>query len=124
MLLRPSRSLTSIVAAIMACLAMFVYASAPQGNHAPNLHSVSTSYSVDDHSHDHGDHSHDDWDIVADDGPDNDHHHGDHTHEKADLGAVPAAGRWPVRELKQLLPQITLSGRPPYGIERPPRSVT
>ena len=103
---------------------MFVYGSAPQGNHAPNLHNLASSYSAEDHGHDHGDHSHDDWDITADDNPGNDHHHGDHTHEKADLIAVSAAGRWPERELKQLAAESTLLGRPPSGIDRPPRSMT
>lgn len=124
MLLRDRHSLVNMVAAVMACVAVLVYAFSSPGTHAPNLHGAASAIVVSDHSHDHGDHSHDDLDMAFDDAGASDHHHADHTHEKA--GLTQAAGNVMRNYLHADFVTLasSLVGGPPYGIDRPPRTVT
>lgn len=122
MLLRPSRRFTSLVAAVMACVAMLVYASTPPAAHAPGLHAAEYAMADEFHDHDHG-HSHD-WDIEKSVGdPDTDHHHADHSHEKASL--FPVLGIWRIGDPSDTRLAIhgPLVGGPPFVIQRPPRSM-
>lgn len=124
MLLRDRRSLVNVAAAVMACVAMLVYAFASPGTHAPNLHAAASVAVDSGHSHAHGDHSHADLDLASDEGGVSDHHHADHTHEKA--GLVEAAGYGLRNSLHAGFATLAQSvvGGPPYGIDRPPRTVT
>lgn len=124
MLLRDRHPLVNMLAAIMACVAVLVYAFSSPGTHAPNLHGPVTSLAIDGHSHDHGDHLHDDLDVAFDDTGASDHHHADHTHEKA--GLAQAAGHVVRNSLHAdfVTMASSLVGGPPYGIDRPPRTVT
>lgn len=122
-LLRDGRSLTNLATAVMACVAMFIYAFALPDTHAPSLHAAASVVADSVHSHDHGDHSHDDRDIVADDTGVSDHHHADHTHEKAGLSEAIAYRLRNVRETNYTLFVASLLGEPPEGIDRPPRTV-
>lgn len=123
MLLRDGRSLTNLAAAIMACVAMFVYAFALPGTHAPSLHAAASAVVDSVHSHDHGNHSHDDRDMLADDTGVSDHHHADHTHEKAGLSEAAAYRLRNVRGADYMLSATNVLGEPPQGIDRPPRTV-
>ncbi len=113
-----------MMAALLACIAVLVYAFSSPGNHAPNLHGAASVAVVGDHSHDQGDYSRDDLDATSDDIGESDHHHADHTHEKAGL----AQGAGPVlrnsRSADYLTRASSLLTGPPYGIDRPPRIVT
>ncbi|MGE6744080.1 hypothetical protein ACQKGC_27865 [Allorhizobium pseudoryzae] len=123
MLLRNGRSLTNLAAAVMACVAMFIYAFALPGTHAPSLHAAASAVADSVHSHDHGDHSHDDLDMVADDTGVSDHHHADHTHEKAGLSDAISHGLRNARGADYAAIAKSLLGKPPQGIDRPPRTV-
>jgi hypothetical protein len=123
MLLRDRRSLSNLAAAVMASVAMFVYAFALPGTHAPNLHAAASAVSDATRSHDHGDHSHDDLDMADGDFGASDHHHADHTHEKAGLNQTLAERVQSARDTDYILVATNLLGEPPPGIDRPPRSV-
>lgn len=109
---------------MLASIAMLVFAFVPAGTHALSLHSPAFAVTDDGHSLNHGDHSHDDdLEFVIDGSDAPDHHHGDHTHEKA--GLVTVAG-YVLRNAFQTdypLIEDRFYGGPPYGIDRPPRSV-
>lgn len=89
MLLRKGRRFGTGFTAVLACIAMLVFALVPAGTHALSLHSPAFAVTDDGHSHNHGDHSHDDaLEFAVDSSDTPDHHHADHTHEKAGLVTV------------------------------------
>tara|TARA_R110000751_G_scaffold38526_3_gene92432 strand:+ start:357 stop:698 length:342 start_codon:yes stop_codon:yes gene_type:complete len=112
----------NVVAVVMACLAMLVYASAP-AKHAPDLH-VSASSIGPIHGHGHGDNSHDAVDTVGADAADGSHHHADHTHDTAGLVGTTGVSASQGRQLKRLMLSLPLFGGLPFEIERPPRFLT
>ena len=110
--------------AVLAGIAMLVFASMPAGTHSLSQHAPAVVVANDAHSHDHGDHSHDDdleFALNAADAPD--HHHADHTHEKAGLVAVAGDMLRNVLAADYALVDGYLDGGLPFGIDRPPRSV-
>lgn len=122
MLLRPRFRFTSLVAAVMACVAILVYATAPPVAHAPGLHAAEYAVTNEFHDHDHG-HSHG-WDVEESVGdPDVDHHHTDHSHEKAGLSPVIGISRAGDPANTGVPFFVRLVGGPPFMIERPPRSM-
>lgn len=124
MLLRKGRRFGTGFTAVLACIAMLVFAFVPAGTHALSLHSPAFAVTNDGHSHDHGDHSHDDDLEFAIDGSNApDHHHADHTHEKAGLVTVAGDVLRNIFQTSYALIEDKFDGGPPYGIDRPPRSV-
>ncbi|WP_336510578.1 hypothetical protein [Agrobacterium tumefaciens] len=109
---------------MLASIAMLVFAFVPAGTHALSLHSPAFAATDAGHSHDHGDHSHDDdleYAVDSSDAPD--HHHADHTHEKAGLVAVAGDVLRTTFQTNYAFIEHKFDGGPPYGIDRPPRSV-
>lgn len=124
MLRRLQSLFTRTVTAVMACLAILVYASAFSAKHAPDLHASSLSVGLQTHGHDQGDHARDDWDVADPNTINADHHHADHTHDTAGLVGLSDVSASPVRQPKHLTLSFPLLGGPPFEIERPPRSMT
>ena len=124
MLRRPQCRFGRTIAVVMACIAILIYASASPVTHAPDLHASASALVSQAHGHDHGDHSHDDWDAAELDTVENDHHHADHTHDTASLVGASDASVCPERRLDHPILSFPLSGGPPFGIDRPPRSMT
>lgn len=124
MMLRKGRRFGTVFTAVLACIAMLVFALMPAGTHALSLHSPAFAVTNDWHSHDHGDHSHDDdleFAIDSSDAPD--HHHADHTHEKPGLVAVAGEVLRNTFQTNYAFIEGNFDGGPRYGIDRPPRSV-
>lgn len=121
MTLRPKHGYINAMAAFAAIIGVLLFAFASPGTHSPSLHaSVNEAPS---HSHDHGGHSHDEFDVGEADVDPSDHHHADHSHEKAGLVTVAF-----IEAASPSLPSYLAFSerrpdRPPYAIERPPRSV-
>ncbi|OCP35851.1 hypothetical protein BC360_27080 [Ensifer sp. LC163] len=124
MMLRPGQRLLTVLAAFAASIAMLLYAFSAPGSHAPRLHSASVEVMVSSDHQDHGDHSHDEGDVDDATGDVADHHHADHTHDKAELVAFDHAGTRALPGATYIVLSPDLTGRPPYGIDRPPRPVT
>jgi hypothetical protein len=125
MLLRKRQRFGTGLTAVLASIAMLVFAFVPAGTHALSLHSPAFAVTADRHSHDHGNHSHDDDPELAIDSSDaSDHHHADHTHEKAGLVAVAGDVLRNALQTDYPLVEYKFDGGPPHGIDRPPRSVT
>lgn len=124
MLLRKGRRFGTGLTAVLACIAMLVFAFVPAGTHALSLHSPAFAVTDDGHSHDHGDHSHDeDLDFAIDSSDAPDHHHADHTHEKAGLITVAGDVLRNAVQTNYALIEDKFYGGPPYGIDLPPRAV-
>jgi len=120
---REKRSLNVFVALIAAISVLFLTLSGV-GEHAPTLHATVAAVNAESHVHEHG-HSHDDFDFVDVSADDlSDHHHADHTHDKAGLVATMGLGYRLRAAPDYPVTSESLADGPPYGIHRPPRTVT
>lgn len=119
---RPKHGYLNAVAAFAAIIGVLLFSFASPGTHSPSLHASAAEAPSQSHGHDHGNHSHDEFDVAEDDVGSSDHHHADHSHEKAGLVMVAD-----VAATSSSLPSYRAFSderpdRPPYTIERPPRS--
>ncbi|WP_426130879.1 hypothetical protein [Pararhizobium sp. PWRC1-1] len=112
----------TVFVAFIAAIAVLFLTLAGVGEHAPSLHS--TMAAVSSESHVHG-HSHDDFDLVDVSSDDlSDHHHADHTHDKAGLVTALGLGYRLRSAPAYPVTSESVADGPPYGIRRPPRTVT
>lgn len=120
---RPKHGYLNAVAAFAAIIGVLLFSFASPGTHSPSLHSSVVEAPSHSHGHDHGGHSHDEFDVGEADVDPPDHHHADHSHEKAGLVAVADVAVTSSSLPSYLAFSEERPDRPPYTIERPPRSV-
>lgn len=122
MLLRRGKKSLNVFVALIAAIAVLFVTLAGVGEHAPMLHSSLVAVNAESHANAH---SHDDFDLVDVSAVDlSDHHHADHTHDKAGLVTAMGLGYRFRSATAYPVASESLADGPPYGIHRPPRTVT